>query len=153
MVATQSNGPSRQEGDYEYFALRTSGLMLLSEEQQLVVDHVNETVTLVDWKEQPPRFVRSCTIFEEDLQLLCPLLGAWPAMVPYARLVALMAGPELAQQVEEAQSARDDKELDTLLEPLRADLEPCAKKLETFGLTIVMVSRGGFLVIDATGKE
>ena len=81
------------------------------EEQQPVVDHVNETVTLVDWKEQPPRFVRSCTIFEEDLQLLCPLLGAWPAMVPYARLVALMAGPELAQQVEEAQSAGDDKDL------------------------------------------
>src|SRR5258708_6029850 len=125
MAAPRFHGPSRQQSDYEYFSLHTSRLMLLSEGQQLVVDHVLETVTLVDWKEQPPRFLRSCSFFAEDLCLLCPLLGAWPAMVPYTHLITLLGNHELVS----------------------THLLCCQSRLALFGLTILPVDDG--LVINS----
>lgn len=147
MPTALSGNIPRREGNYEYFPLCASGLSLLPEGQELVIDHMNGMATLVDWKCKT--FLCACTLFDDELEILCPILRAWPAPVSYPLLAALAdpkMGETLAQRVAQAIEAEDDEELESLLEPLQSNLDTLLERFQKFGLTILPMDRHGLVV-------
>jgi hypothetical protein len=162
----QQSQDAGQQGDFgpQKFSLRAGPLHLLPQGRSLVADPLRGVLLVVDWQQEQVLAISSGELSEEQFELVCALLGAWPSYVPYEKLLRQLAIPLSPQDGEDLERIRTSgspgeteaeqvlcaqarARIAPMLDTLRAELGACRPVLNALGLDISAVLDYGPLLV------
>ncbi len=118
-------------------SLEESGISLLPDEHELIVNGVTGHFMVVNWD---VRHVVADGLFSEaELPMMIALLNAWPSYIQNEKLLQAITG-QSAQEI----TALLDSNHYAALEPLHRLVEGCRAPFRTFGIEIQNVGGQGY---------
>jgi hypothetical protein len=147
MPGTTSHFLTSEPGDERFKRYTLSGL--IPEDSIMIIDTVNLSLNLLRLLPDHTQALQEQQRFTQiELTLVLELFAHFPNYCPFENLLQVREGRTIAVQRERLYRALEEREVDSVLTPLRNNISRCRAKLHMFGIDICNISETGYLLIS-----